>query len=266
MAISKKLSSQSPEQQIETGAEIKTGAENGLPAENGTPALPAPLPEFLVKLNADRANEDASLDTQAAALDAAFITAKKGFVEQNVAFNFAQVPETIAAAEAMKLANEAIEAFTKERKALVLARDEEDSKNTAKVDLCVKFGIELTKLEALIAASKDEKDTLKASFTTAFGKPTLHVKQGATGVDVTKKQAAKGGEDKAAGTGTKTAAAEADLLSLTHDELLAKYPTTKQDGTVDAGFLNGTVRGLINRLKLTKNSEGFYVPRETAKA
>jgi hypothetical protein len=279
MSNGKKGSSATSEQKVETapvvpapevieGQTAPVEGANGqteLPPVEGAPAPPAPpapeVPEYMKPLLAERAKIDEANVAARAQLDEAFTNAKKAYVAALTADDFKQTEAVVVASAAVKAADEAIIAFDKNVEVAILARDEEDAKMLSKWDICEKFGITLPALEVLIAASKDEKDTLKVSFKNVFGLPSVRLDRpkSATAKDISagaNKTAANG---EVAESSDKRAEATADLAAgLTYDELLAKYPTHKKDGTIDVKKLNGTVRTVISEDGWDKQSDGTY--------
>jgi len=223
----------------------------------------AEIPEFLKPILAEREREDKTNAETLDMLKAELKAAKKLNAQINAEFDYEVNEQTLEAESKVKAANQALNDLTKKLEQLKSERELSDLTNIAKYDLADKLGISLDKISELIESSKQPNNTLKSSFIAVFGKPTLFIKSGVTGKDLSKVKSSNG-EVKQSSNGelSKAAQAEADLQTMTHDELLQKYPTyDKESNTYDYTTLNGTVRTAINRLKVKKQADGTYAPR-----
>jgi len=233
--------------------------------ENLTVDVPAEtnVPEFLKPILEQRKIEDEANEQTLAQLKTDLKTANQNYFTVFSANGFEPTPETEGLSLLVKKADTAIVDFNKTLELLKAERSVNDSLNVARYDLIDKLGIPSEKLDELLAASKDVKDTLKTSFAAFFGKPTIYAKQGATGKDVSKLIGASVSRETLNGEnpekpGTKGAEAYQALVSgTTHDELLQMYPTVKDD-VKDFTKLNGTVRVIIDRYKFRKQADGSY--------
>lgn len=222
----------------------------------------------LAELTAARQIEDETNAQTLADLNVNFKTAKRVYGQANIDADYEQTEEVIAASAALKKAGDAIEDFNKKLVVLSLERADFDRVNTAKFDLIEKLGLTPDRLQELIDASKDVNDTLKTSFTAVFGKLTIFAKQGETGKQVVANasKSEKSPDEKANGQksekGAKGEQVLADILSgMTHEQLLAKYPTERPDGTIDGKVLNGTVRSILWKQGMKKQADGTYAKK-----
>lgn len=225
------------------------------------------IPAFLFPIIEARKAEDAANEQTLAQLKFDLKIANKNYFDALSANDFEPTPESESLSLLVKAADTAIREFDRKLELLDNERAASDLLNIARYDLCDKFNITPEFLDTLIEASKDVKDTLKSSFTSVFGKPTIFPKMGTTGKDLTKQapvstdapkvNVSLNGENPEK-PGTKGFEAYQALVSgMTYDQLLAEYPTVK-DGVKDFTKLNGTVRVIIDRYKFKKQADGSY--------